>query len=150
MMVRGGVPKMVLMAEFTGESGEKVRETLMRAYTDVRQFDVRLRTTKTKDDARKYWIMRRESFNLLRKHVRGRHTAPFIDDIIVRPEQLPKFLPALYDILAKSLRKITRRRECFFAGINLTFIFVIIPSVPCEPTKSFVKSNVFLSHTFHR
>ena len=29
----------------------------------------------------------------------GKHTAPFIDDIVVRAEYLPEFLPKLYNIL---------------------------------------------------
>jgi FAD/FMN-containing dehydrogenase len=44
-------------------------------------------------EADKYWRIRRESFNMLRKHVHGKRTAPFIDDIIVKPELLPEFLP---------------------------------------------------------
>ena len=45
--------------------------------------------------------MRRESFNLLRKNVKRKHTAPFIDDIIVPPATLPEFLPKLTEILEK-------------------------------------------------
>ena len=33
--------------------------------------------------------------------IKGKRTAPFIDDIIVRPEFLPKFLPELNNILQK-------------------------------------------------
>jgi FAD/FMN-containing dehydrogenase len=50
--------------------------------------------------------MRRESFNLLRKKVKDKHTAPFIDDLVVPPEHLTEFLPKLrviikkYDLLA--------------------------------------------------
>jgi FAD/FMN-containing dehydrogenase len=36
---------------------------------------------------------------LLRKHIRGRRTAPFIDDVCVEPEHLPEFLPRLRKIL---------------------------------------------------
>ena len=43
--------------------------------------------------------MRRESFNLLRKRIKNKQTAPFIDDIIVRPEYLSDFLPRLGAIL---------------------------------------------------
>ena len=42
---------------------------------------------------------KKESFALLRKHILGLHTAPFIDDIIVCPEFLPKFIPELNQIL---------------------------------------------------
>jgi FAD/FMN-containing dehydrogenase len=43
--------------------------------------------------------MRRESFNLLRKRIKNKRTAPFIDDVIVEPEKLPEFLPKLNAIL---------------------------------------------------
>ena len=55
--------------------------------------------TVCEEESNKYWDIRRESFSLLRKHVFGLHTAPFIDDIIVRPEFLPKFIPELNRIL---------------------------------------------------
>ena len=45
--------------------------------------------------------MRHESFNLLRKHVQGKHTAPFIDDFVILPKFLPEFLPKLDTILAQ-------------------------------------------------
>src|SRR6185436_9772449 len=63
------------------------------------KFKVKTRETKDEEEAEKYWTVRRESFNLLRKHVKGRRTAPFIDDICVRPEFLPEFLPKLRKIL---------------------------------------------------
>jgi len=50
-------------------------------------------------EERKYWTLRRQSFNLLRKHVRGRRTAPFIDDVIVKPEKLAEYLPRLNEIM---------------------------------------------------
>ena len=62
---------------------------------------MKVHITKDQAEANKYWDIRRESFALLRKHVKGMHTAPFIDDIIVRPEFLPKFLPELNVILSK-------------------------------------------------
>jgi FAD/FMN-containing dehydrogenase len=55
----------------------------------------------TEAKARKFWIMRRESFNLLRKTVRNKHTAPFMDDLVVPPEVLPDFLPAIRKIINK-------------------------------------------------
>ena len=38
---------------------------------------------------------------MLRHHVAGMRTAPFIDDFVVRPEVLGNFLPKLYKILDK-------------------------------------------------
>lgn len=94
-LVRGGIPKLVLIAEFTGEDERDVEERVSRAEEAVRALGVATRRTRTKEESRKYWLMRRESFNLLRNHIRGKHTAPFIDDIVVRPEHLPEFLPEL-------------------------------------------------------
>ena len=64
------------------------------------KFSVQARIAKDYADAQKYWTMRRESFNLLRKHVSGKKTAPFIDDVIVPPDKLPEFLPRLDQILS--------------------------------------------------
>ena len=47
------------------------------------------------DGVSEYHLIRRESFNLLRKHIKHKRTAPFIDDFIVRLESLPEFLPKL-------------------------------------------------------
>ena len=52
-----------------------------------------MRIARSGAEAEKYWKIRHESFNLLRKHVKGKRTAPFIDDIIVEPQYLPEFLP---------------------------------------------------------
>jgi len=35
----------------------------------------------------------------LRKHTKGKKTAPFIDDIIVKPEYLPEFLPKVQALI---------------------------------------------------
>ncbi len=100
MTLTGGVPKLILIAEFTGETEKEVRLNLKKAEKEVREkYHLPTHITKNRNEAEKYWIMRRESFNLLRKHVSGRHTAPFIDDFIVRPEQLSEFLPRLNAIL---------------------------------------------------
>jgi FAD/FMN-containing dehydrogenase len=99
MVLRGGLPKLVLLIEAAGHSEKEVDEKLERVYEKLEPYNLRMRITKTKSEAEKYWTIRRESFNLLRKHVHGKRTAPFIDDIIVRPEHLPEFLPKLEEIL---------------------------------------------------
>ncbi len=45
---------------------------------------------------------RRDSFALLREHFQGKRTAPFIDDVVVPPEKLPEFMPAIRKILEKA------------------------------------------------
>lgn len=99
MVVRGGLPKLVLLVEAAGHSEKEVNEKLERIYEKLEPYNLSMRITKNKSEAEKYWTIRRESFNLLRKHVHGKRTAPFIDDIIVRPEYLPDFLPKLEEIL---------------------------------------------------
>lgn len=62
---------------------------------------VSVRVAPTEAAARKYWAVRRESFNLLRKKIRGKRTAPFIDDFVVPPAVLPEFLPKLQAIMVQ-------------------------------------------------
>lgn len=102
MTLTDGVPKMILIAEFTGETEAEVRKNLLAAQQEVEQkFRVKTHITKSVWEAQKYWTVRRESFNLLRQHTHGLSTAPFIDDIVVHPDQLPEFLPRLTAILDK-------------------------------------------------
>lgn len=101
MGLTGGFPKLVLIAEFTGDSEEEARNKAEAAKKDLATFNIKTRVTKSKQEAQKYWVMRRESFNLLRRNIKDKHTAPFIDDFVVRPEQLPEFLPRLDKILTK-------------------------------------------------
>ena len=105
MAVTGGMPKLFLEAEFTGDSEEEIYRKANAANESLKEFKLKTRITKgkTQEEAdreeKKYWTVRRESFNLLRHHAHGRRTAPFIDDIVVRPERLPEFLPRLNEVM---------------------------------------------------
>jgi FAD/FMN-containing dehydrogenase len=101
MAVTGGVPKIILMAEFTGDSEEEVERSVAEAYADMASFGFPCKRTYSELEAKKYWTFRRESFNLLRQKLSGYRTAPTIDDIIVHPQDLPTFLPKLEAIFAK-------------------------------------------------
>lgn len=105
MLLTFGMPKLFLITEFTGDEEEeilnrvsKVKESLENNFKNKQ---IKSRVIKTDFEKEKYWTMRRESFNLLRQRVRGYHTAPFIDDIIVRGEKLEEFLIELIPILNK-------------------------------------------------
>ncbi len=101
LMLTGGIPKLVLLAEFTGDNESVIEEGIKKLQGELKAgFTIKTRIAKDRTDVQKYWTMRRESFNLLRKHVHGKRTAPFIDDIIVRPEKLIDFLPRLEHILS--------------------------------------------------
>jgi len=99
MMLTGGIPKLILLVEFSGDDPKEINQKLNNLKAKINHFKFRTRAIKTESEAEKYWTIRRESFNLLRKHVRGMRTAPFIDDVIVRPEFLPEFLPKMRAIL---------------------------------------------------
>ncbi len=100
LVLTGGVPKLVLMAEFTDLTETGAIKKAQAAEESVRAFgDIPTHVTGSKKEGEKFWTIRRESFKLLRENVSGKHTAPFIDDISVSPEYLPDFLPKLYAIL---------------------------------------------------
>lgn len=102
LVLMKGIPQMVLLVEFTGESQEEVDRKIHAMHQSLRDND--LQAMEDDDTAEKAWkfrIMRRESFNLLRKKVKDKHTAPFIDDLVVPPPHLPEFLPQLREIINK-------------------------------------------------
>ncbi len=99
MMLRRGIPKLIIMTEVTGHNHGDLLKVLRDLQEKVHnQFGYKSRVMHH-NEAEKYWRIRRESFNLLRKHVQGLHTAPFIDDIVVPVEHLHDFLPAIGNIL---------------------------------------------------
>ncbi len=103
MVLTGGVPKLVLMVEFRGDTqDEALKKAEELAESIAKQHGkVKVRVAKNEKAARKYWVVRRESFSLLRKKVRGKRTAPFIDDFVIPPMRMPEFLPKLENILSK-------------------------------------------------
>ncbi len=99
MTATGGVPKLILMIEFDGETEEEVKAKLEEVYQHITQFGYTMHIAKDSIEAEKYWRIRHESFNLLRKHTKGKRTAPFIDDVIVKPEYLAEFIPKLKKLI---------------------------------------------------
>ncbi len=101
MLLTGGIPKMVLMTEYAGDTEKEIDMKCREGMDKIKKFGYPARITRSANEAEKYWDMRRDSFNLLRKHVKGLKTAPFIDDIIVRPEFLSTFLPKVNALIAQ-------------------------------------------------
>lgn len=99
MMLTGGIPKLILLAEFTSDSDEESIKMAKDAQKDIEKLCAKTRVTTSKKDSEKYWTVRRESFNLLRHHIKKGRTAPFIDDTIINPEKMPEFLPRLNTIM---------------------------------------------------
>lgn len=101
MLITGGLPKLILQVEFTGNDIGQIADKMAKMTKELKPYDAKIRIPKTKFGAEKYWTIRRESFNLLRHHIKDKHTAPFIDDFAIKPEKLPQFLPELDKILAQ-------------------------------------------------
>jgi FAD/FMN-containing dehydrogenase len=98
-VLTGGMPKLIIIAEFTADTDEEAYQKALKAEKTIKHFGLRTHVTTSAKESEKYWTVRRESFNLLRKHTKNLRTAPFIEDVVVRSEMLPEFLPKLYEIL---------------------------------------------------
>lgn len=98
-----GLPKLIMLVEFAEDSEEEAEEKVRALRQVAKQFrNVYMRALEKEEDANKYWIMRRESFALLREKVANKRTAPFIDDFCVKPEYLPEVLPQVLAILKEN------------------------------------------------
>ncbi len=106
LMLLHGIPKLIIMVEFNGETLDEVKQKIQALHRELDAKHYRYEITSEEEDlteeaSKKFWIMRRESFNLLRKKVKDKHTAPFIDDLVVPPPYLSDFLPKLRKIIKK-------------------------------------------------
>jgi len=91
--IKGNSPK---------EVAEKVHQLHMELKGDAKEYGISgFEEAPTDRKGEKFWIMRRYSFQILRSSVKDKHTAPFIDDLIVNPEHMPDFLPKLRKIIKK-------------------------------------------------
>lgn len=133
-----GIPKLVLMVEFNGDSEAEVREKVRALHTDLKDKRAKylingFEETPTEGKSEKFWVMRRYSFQLLRSKVKDKHTAPFIDDFVVPPAHLAEFLP--------KLRKIIKKYKLFatIAGHMGDGNFHVIPLMKIEDPKERAK-----------
>lgn len=101
MVLRGGVPKLVLMAEFSEDTAEQALFAATKARGALMPLDLTMNVLRNEQQAEKYWKVRRESFALLRKNVHGLYAAPFIDDFVVPPDCYTEFLPKLDSLLGE-------------------------------------------------
>jgi len=106
LLLLRGVPRLILMVSIKGHSPEEVASRIhalhkeldeKKKYYGISGFE----EAPTDAKGEKFWIMRRYSFQILRSSVKDKHTAPFIDDLVVSPQYLPEFLPKLRKIIKK-------------------------------------------------
>ncbi len=101
-----GIPKLILMISYKGHNTAEVRQRVHAMHKELAKHRARYEINGFEEDptdgkAEKFWIMRRNSFQLLRSKVHDKHTAPFIDDFVVPPQHLTAFLPKLRRIIKK-------------------------------------------------
>jgi FAD/FMN-containing dehydrogenase len=106
MVLRGGMPKMIMLVELTGDDEKALTAKLVTLGDAVKEFakthaGIQVLELKNEKEEQKYWTIRRESFALLHNNTTGKDTAPFIDDFIVKPEYMPEVLPQVNAILDK-------------------------------------------------
>ncbi len=146
LMLFRGIPKMILLVEFNGETPEEVTKKVSNLRKDLSEFkhDSLFEEDDNENKAKKFWIMRRASFKLLREKVKDKHTAPYIDDLIVKPEHLPQFLPELRDIVYKKYKLLAT-----IAGHMGDGNFHIIPLMKLEDPRERAKLEPSMKEVNH-
>ena len=99
-MLVGKLPKLILQVDFTGDNPEVLKQKVASLREKLKPLHPQTRIA-IDDQEKKYWLVRRESFNLLRNKIRNKHTAPFIDDFVIDPHQIAEVIPQVTDILKK-------------------------------------------------
>ncbi len=97
------LPKLILLANFASDSKDEALKQAESTKNALKELSAKggpasgwkAEIKKEEKDQEKYWLIRHKSFGLLMKYSQGKKASPFIDDIIVKPEYLPQFLPKL-------------------------------------------------------
>lgn len=100
-MLLRGIPKLILMIEFNGDTQQEVDDKINNMHRILKPYKMVMERTDTAQKSEKFWLMRRYSFQLLRSKVKDKHTAPFIDDLVVNPPHLVEFWPQIRQIIKK-------------------------------------------------
>jgi len=106
MVVKGGFPKMVILVGMTSDDEDDLVRRMRALETKALAFPVQVRLIHTDAEAEKYWTIRRQSFALIHSHAKGKYAAAFVDDVIVKPEHMPEFLPQVNAVLDRYKSKL--------------------------------------------
>ncbi|MCL5435068.1 MAG: FAD-binding oxidoreductase [Patescibacteria group bacterium] len=99
-MFTGHLPKLILQIDFTGDDPEELKQKIAALREKLKPFHPKTRIA-IEDQEKKYWLVRRESFNLLRNKIRDKHTAPFVDDFVINPKDIAEVIPQVTAILKR-------------------------------------------------
>jgi len=100
MMFTGRLPKFILQIDFTGDDPEELKQKVAKLKEKLKPLHPKTQIA-VEDQEKRYWLIRRESFNLLRKKIHDKHTAPFIDDFVIDPQKIAEVIPQVTAILKK-------------------------------------------------
>ena len=99
-----GIPRMIFMASFDDDDYDVIKSKIdtLRDEINAKHWRITLEEAENEEKSERFWMMRRKSFKLLRDNVKGgKHTAPYIDDVVVPSENIAKFWPEIKVILDK-------------------------------------------------
>lgn len=99
-MAIGRLPKLILQIDFAGDDPDALKQKIAILREKLKPLHPQTRIA-IDGAEKKYWLIRRESFNLLRNKVRNKHTAPFIDDFVIDPHLMGEVVPQVIDVLKK-------------------------------------------------
>lgn len=99
-MFVGKLPKLILQIDFTGNDPEELKQKIAILREKLKPLHPETKIA-IEDQEKRYWLVRRESFNLLRNKIRNKHTAPFIDDFVINPHDIGEVLPQITDVVKK-------------------------------------------------
>lgn len=99
-MVVGKLPKLILQVDFAGDDLDELKQKIATLKEKLKLLHLQTRIA-VDGQEKHYWLVRRESFNLLRKKIRDKHTAPFIDDFVIDPHKMEDVVNQVTAILKK-------------------------------------------------
>lgn len=102
-----GLPRLTILVELTGDDKTELAARVAKLQAMLQTKKIRFRNAGDGGEANKYWAIRRESFSLLRERTKNRSTAPFMDDLIVRVEDLSEFMPQLEKLMEQYAQYMT-------------------------------------------
>ncbi len=99
MHIGHNFPKLVMLVEFEGDLDGELGRKIYGLIAQLEALGIYAKEVSSKIQEEKFWTIRRESYNLLRKHSQGKDVVSFIEDVVVPPEKLVDFIPRIHEIL---------------------------------------------------